>query len=741
MSELTAQDLEVFARLGITPGVLKVADVERVTDAEARERFGIVYDGSLAGILFPYGRNGHRVTCRLRRDHPSLDTHGRPIAKYISPRGDNRHAYIYPDSDELLKDANVPAVVVEAEKSVLSVVAWSQRMTVKLLPIGIGGCQGFNAKRGHKTMAAGGHEPQKGLLPELDFLKDGRLVAVIFDANSATNRKVLIARNNLVKQLQQQGARVQVVSLPVMPNVNGVDDYIGVAGDAKFLALLNAPPAKPIVLVDPGGAGAAADLAERELVQHSEALQIFERAGQVVRIVTLREPEVSGGLQRPVGTTLIEPLSQYQVLEALESLCDFKKSTKSGKMKSLDCPTRVASFYLGRTGSRLLPVLTGTVMAPFMRDDGTVVASSGFDEETGLFLVSTETWLPVPESPTREAALESLAVLMAPFSEFPFVSAVHRSILLAGLLTALQRRLLPTSPLFGFSAPKQREGKSMLCDALAILATGRCAPCQALSREHEEVRKMIFTTLMEGHAAVNLDNLEKPLKSDHLSIALTQETYSDRILGSSQKISLSTRVLWTTSGCNLSFRGDLAVRVLICKLDSKREHPEERNFKIPDLQEYLKAHRPEMVRAALVILRAHHLHRDETPKMLPWGGFDRWSQAIRGPITWLGLDDPAETRREIVEDDPDQATGVALLRALEQAYGSEPFLMSKALELSKTDLALEQAFRGIAERNGHVDKRAVGWWSRRWKDRIADGLCLREAEKDHGVVRWKITTD
>src|ERR1700685_583835 len=100
-------------------------------------------------------------------------------------------------------------------------------------------------------------------------------------------------------------------------------------------------------------------------------------------------------------------MQQYQLLEALEALCDFKKTTKAGKLKPIDCPGRVASYYSGRTGTRLLPVLVGTVMAPLMRDDGTIISENGFEESTGLFLVSDETWLPVPETPTRESALEA----------------------------------------------------------------------------------------------------------------------------------------------------------------------------------------------------------------------------------------------------------------------------------------------------------------------------------------------
>jgi hypothetical protein len=739
MSELTAKDLELFARFRITPGLLALADVHRVSDREAREDYGIQAGGDLSGIIFPYGVNGHRATARLRRDHVPLDKKGRPFAKYLSPKGDSRHAYIL--SDEVLQDVSIPALIVEAEKSVLAIAAWAQRFGIKILPVGLGGAESWSAKRGHKLTPNGAHEPQKGMLPELDYLKDGRAVRIIFDTNVQTNRRLLTARNKLVKRLKAQGAHVQVINLPVAPNINGPDDFLAAQTDETFFELLNAAEGKPTVVVDPGTCGDAANRAEEELVKHAEGLGIFERAGQVVRVVTLREPETSAGLRRPVGTTLIEPMDQYQMLESLERLCDFKKSTKSGKLKPIDCPGRVAAYYSGRTGTRLLPVLVGTIMAPLMRDDGTIVQDNGFDEQTGLFLVSDETWLPVPERPTREDALEALATLMAPFIEFAFVAPVDRSILLAGLLTAIQRRLLFTAPLLAFSAPKQREGKSMLCDAHGILATGRCAPSQVVSHLAEEFRKSIYTCLAEGLAVVNLDNLERPLKSEALSMALTQDVYRDRTLGVMQARNLPTRTLWVASGTNVAFRGDLAVRVLVCHLDSRQERPEERTFKIPDLQEHLKAHRPEMVQAALTMLRAYRLAPENPVDLKPWGGFDEWSKRIRGPIAWLGLDDPASTRDKVIEDDPDRTSGVALLLALRQTYGAEPFLMSRALELSQTNKALHQAFLAVAEKSGHVDVRAVGWWSRRWKDRITDGLCLREADKDRGAVRWKITTD
>ena len=732
----------MFQKYRIPEGVVSLAQIERVDDATARQKFGMVYKGDLSGLIFPYFRDGQRVSASLRRDHVERDAKGRPVAKYLSPPGDSRHAYICPGADGLLTDLNVPAVLVEAQKSVLAIVALSQRAGISLLPIGTGGCDSASAKRGKKETADGGSQPIKGLLPELDFLKDGRTTFLLFDSNTASNRKVAKARAWLAKELRKQGAVVWIIDLPQLPNVNGPDDFLQLYTDADFLDLLKAPSpeTKPTIVCYAGHLPEVADAAERVLLNHAEGLRVFDRSGQIVRIVKLPEPKVGGGLSRPAGAILIESIDKYQLLEIFERLCKFQKATDDG-LETADCPTKAAEYYLRRTGRRELPTLVGTIFAPYLRDDGTVVERTGYDASSGLYLISEETWLPVPTHPDKDDALYSLAVLMSPFQEFPFCRAVDRSILLASLLTGIQRRLLPTAPLFAFSAPKQREGKSMLCSASAVVSTGRTAPCQTVSRDDEEFKKVIFSALLEGHPVVCLDNLGRPLKSDALCTVLTEETFSDRILGSSQRFHLPTRTLWLTNGCNLLLKGDLNVRTLVCHLDSGTERPEERNFQIPDIVEHLKARRPKLVQAALTILRAHFLHRQETPKLPAWGGYDRWSEVIRGAIAWLDLADPAESRKETIASDPEEDAAVLLLHELSEAFpDGEKFFLREVLTKSKElgSNRLQDAIRGVAERRGQIDHKALGWWFRAWKDRIAEGLCLREFDKSHHAVRWWI---
>jgi hypothetical protein len=742
VNNLTAADLDNFAQLGITEGLLALAQVARVTDSEARLDYGIVHTGHCGGIVFPYHLHGKRVTCRLRRDFPEMDSKGQPKNKYLCPKNDVRHLYLVPGQDAQLTDPTVPAMIVEGEKSTLAIHALTLRTGIRLFPVATGGASSWSAKRGHKPKADGGHEPEKGLLPELDSFKSGRIVGILFDSNVTTNKAVRAGRARLAKRLRSQGAQVRLFDLPPSAGVNGPDDFIRQKGDEAFIDLLNATPTKASILVDPSGTPVAVDQAEEILLEHIHEQRIFQRGGEAVRIVRLPEPVTGGGLKRPAGITLIAPLDKPALLEAFERLINFEEIGKRGNLKQINCPSRIADFYLSRTDSKKLPVLVGTVFAPFQRADGTIVDEDGYDEATGLYLLSSEQWLPVPDRPTRDDALAALEILKAPFTEFPWCepAGLNLSVHLAAILTTIQRRMLPSCPLFGYSAPQQRTGKGLLADSNSVIATGISAPCQAVSGIEEEFRKVIFASLYEGYLIVNLDNLEKPLASPHLSVALTQETYADRPLGRSGITHVPTRTLWTATGNNLGFRGDLAVRTLLARIDAHAEKPEERKFQIPDLVEHLKTNRAQLIQAALTILRAYHVAGRPPQDIANWGGFDSWSAAIRAPLVWLSLPDPVGSRKTITDDDIERESAVALLHALRQTFGAQPFLISEAVRRSKLEgfEYLDNALRSVAERKNHFDLRALGWWLRRWKGRHAEKMCLCEDGNVNRAVLWKI---
>lgn len=241
---LMPADLEMFRRLRIDPELLARAGIERVTDREARQKFGLNGTGDNAGIVFPYvDAVGIRRTCRLRRDHPDMED-GKPVKKYLAPYGDRRHAYLVPGDHPLGQDAAIPVVLVEAEKSTLALRAFADRNGRQLLPIGLGGCWAWRARIGKVENSKGERVDEVGPLPELGICCDGRKVYVLLDANCASNPAVQAARNALVRQLLKQKADVHVLDLPALDGVNGPDDYIGLYDDDAMAKLLDATSSK-----------------------------------------------------------------------------------------------------------------------------------------------------------------------------------------------------------------------------------------------------------------------------------------------------------------------------------------------------------------------------------------------------------------------------------------------------------------------------------------------------------------
>ncbi len=105
---LTQKHVDHLAQFHIPSEMLEAANVQSVTDAEAREILGLHghRGADLRGILFPYLSPfaGTRVGGRVRLDHPLVEDHG----KYISEPG-CRHLFFAPVPEEWLVDTSIPA--------------------------------------------------------------------------------------------------------------------------------------------------------------------------------------------------------------------------------------------------------------------------------------------------------------------------------------------------------------------------------------------------------------------------------------------------------------------------------------------------------------------------------------------------------------------------------------------------------------------------------------------------------
>ncbi len=212
---LHPQHAEHLMRFRIPLEMLEAAGVRSVTDAEARETFGVHghHGADLAGILFPCNHplTGVRVGGRIRLDHLLPD--GR---KYFSEAG-CRHLFFAPFPKEWLTDTSITAVLVESEKAALALHALAKRVGRKLILIALGGCWGWRRKIGKRAKPNGNSESKTGPSPDFDLIAwAGRTAILAFDSNTSTNPKVQKARRAFSKELAARRANVLIADVPAI---------------------------------------------------------------------------------------------------------------------------------------------------------------------------------------------------------------------------------------------------------------------------------------------------------------------------------------------------------------------------------------------------------------------------------------------------------------------------------------------------------------------------------------------
>lgn len=503
---------------------------------------------------------------------------------------------------------------------------------------------------------------------------------------------------------------------------------------------------RPSITVIAGQAAEIVDKAESVLVEQAEQLRMFQRAGQVVRIVSLTreaaaKAEKRDKIKRQPGSLVLHAVEPTGLMDTFDRIIVWKRYNRStDEVVPADCPDRVAKTYLSRVGEWRLPYLTGIISAPCLRPDGSILSTPGYDAATGLYLDTSEPWN-IPEEPTIDDASAAWGVLMAPFEEFPFVSAAAKSVLLAGILTALQRRLLESAPFFVFTASTPRSGKSLLAESIGLIAMGHKPPSTSVPDDEESLKKAILSMLIEGSLITQLDNIDRPLASASLSMVLTQAEYRDRLLGATKMVTAPTNMMWTGTGNNVIVVRDMTSRSLQCEIDPGVERPEERKFAIKNLPAHLKAHRIALVTSALTLLRAYHVAGCPEQDIKPWGGFDEWSQQIRQPIVWLGLADPYETRNEVLAEDPERDATTEVFRQWIANVGDEPILLRELINVAKERDEFKAALLAVAAMRGSddIDSRRLSRWCRESKNRVVSGLRLIAIKgSDTNSRRWRV---
>lgn len=435
----------------------------------------------------------------------------------------------------------------------------------------------------------------------------------------------------------------------------------------------------------------------------------------------------------------IEQVHEQTLRLVLADLIDWEVKGRDGVAVRINPPhSAVQALLHGQ--DRSLPTLNGLARHPYFGSDGRLIDKRGYDPGTGIYGAFDESEYALPE-PTEDWAEKALAYLDSFLSEFEFESEADRSAALCAMLTATVRPSLATAPAFNITATGPGSGKSYLADVITPFAGPEEPYRVSFPASHEEAGKLIITVLREKPPAVLFDDMQGNWKSiGPLNRALSSSTTTERLLGSNRTATVSTRVLFLSSGNHVEPERDMRRRVVTIRLAPRSENPALRTFRGSPAAD-LRQDRSEAVVCALTIIRAFQAAGEPKTNVPTIGTYEEWSRYCRHPLIWLGRPDPAQSLIDQVSEDPEQDQLAEFLRVWRSVFGSQSVTVRKLLAKAAQNDELMEALEELPVMDGrYVNRGRLGWFISKRKGRRADGLRIEKGDSSERIS-WKVVAD
>lgn len=407
----------------------------------------------------------------------------------------------------------------------------------------------------------------------------------------------------------------------------------------------------------------------------SRSPTLYQRGGDLCEI--LIEEHVVLGRVQPRRAPIIRRLLPARICEHLTKEAKFILPDDGKHVRPPEYIPRQIEARGQYPGFRRIDRI---VDHPVLLADGRILDTNGYDARSATYVHLDEAFPRVASEPLHAEAAACADVLLALVRDFPFVGPADRSAWLAALLTAVARGAFEGSaPLFAVTGNTPGCGKSLLCELIGIIVTGRPIPVMSPAThrakagadecvDDQEMQKRLVAHILAGTPLVVIDNA-RTIGSPALYAALTSHGPSgDRILGASSVVNKGMATMWFATGNNLLLPREMRRRSVRIRLLSKLDDPFKRaDLSEPQLPAAAQRRRAELLGAALTILRAYIIASRPDVGLAPLGSFVEWSTLVRNAVVWLGLADPLGTMAGTDEEcfDRETATLRSLLAGLE----------------------------------------------------------------------------
>jgi hypothetical protein len=402
-----------------------------------------------------------------------------------------------------------------------------------------------------------------------------------------------------------------------------------------------------------------------------------------------------------------------------------------------------------------LPRLRAVVRHPLITTTGDLLNCVGYDTDSQLYFIFCESDYSVLENPRIEDAIAAYKRIIHPFRFFPFVSPQDRTVVLSAILAVVLRPALRTCPAYAFDAPVWASGKTLLAKCIATIEDGvpKIMPHPEKCAE-DEIRKRLTSVLRSGGRCPVWDNVEGVFESPSIAAFLTAAEFTDRILGTSQNVSLTNDILLIFTGNNLVFGGDLTRRILTCRIDPGMEKPQLREFEF-DPEAVCRENRQQMISDALTIVQAWiKAGRPRNPGRL--ASFEDWDELVRQPIAWLATslpDDITDLVNATITNsskDPQRESVGVFLSACDTIMKNQAFTARDIYEICHAVMMNDGGQRldphhvlifdvvGELAHGSDISPKTIGGLFRRVKDVIVENRSLVQDGRNSTGTKWRV---
>jgi len=373
------------------------------------------------------------------------------------------------------------------------------------------------------------------------------------------------------------------------------------------------------------------------------------------------------------------------------------------------------------------PRLVGVSGTPIVREDGSICTTPGFDSVSGIYYDGSLA-LDIPEKPTAEDAKKAIDyVLEEVFEEFPFVDEASKIAILAGMLTQLIRPMIPgLVPMLVVTKATPGTGASLLMDLVSLVAYGMPCATTKFADDDTENDKRITAMMVSGRILICWDNVDRQFKSASVNRLTTSEMYESRILGVSKSVTFENRTCTYVTGNNVQLAGDMPRRCYFSKMETKEAKPWERKeFKHPQIKQWVLEHRKELVEALLTAVRAWVVNGRPKGKCgRTIGSYETWVEILDGILSYAGASGFLTNLEDFYEEeDSDANDWGAFLEEIYTLYQED----DGKFKLMSLESFLNEILRDIAppeilvaiEKTGKLN--ALGITLKRYNNRRFEG--------------------